>query len=1001
MLKDKKNNNRQAPQFNRVNQKLLVQRLLDNVTSGEGASQSLYDHNGNVLHASNLINRYKEYRISRVEIDIPTPAVVYEPTRPRGQAQQEGDWRTFSVDPLNEGAAKPPEPPPAPPKANNRWSMPKTQREEQAESGEYEGWVSYVDETGARQYYREQPAPEPEDGWKRLPQENHAGAHHPQAQQPADQYAPPHRPYDDASPQFYGAPQEPYTPSNYQTEQPYDAGYAGQQQYAADHAPAPDASRGSYDDYQQQHPDYGISQKQSSDRYPQAKQPPFEQTTPPQHSYRTEEEPQGKPYTMPAEPHKAGDPAKNPNEPSGKRTQSISARINQPGRKSGMHDLPPYWMVLNKQNQPSNEGQEEQGGQPQPAPEEFQQQQPPQQRFQPQPPQNPADAFQQQEPPQQRFQPQPPQNPADAFQQQQQPQQRFQPQPPQNPADAFQQQQQQQQQRFQPQPPQNPADEFQQQQPPQQAADAFRPQQPAQSTQGSAENQQTQPVSGAQPPQSAAVPTEQHPSWFDTVQDQSPPDQLTAWIPKEEPPWLPPEREPAPWEKLAAKPSTAPPSEPVAPPEPQVTEPAPIEPVPQSQDLWDAVESAQPAVDNTPLEPPPPPEAPAAPKDVAPWLPRAKRAKKPTGMPLAPPAAIPQPPRKPYQISEKTPSLGLPKAPQGPNTEQPAALAAPSPAQQTDHEADAPWLKLANDEQYKDAHAQQAPLAAGAGAGETPLPQYTPEADELQRTPEEESKRAKRKTIIEERSAIEGWLTNLRKDPPRRTTGTFRKPTLDGLVPPPPFLEKAPIEGGTLESNKPAAPSQEAPFSQPSTPAPAQAEIPVPAPQTISPAAQVEEPTHFNDPTPGMPLLEGITVDAPIMPKPVPIDEATITNRRKPRQKGTADGLTREISKPAASGAKPRRKVQRSERGTIEMVIDRRGKQVTPHYNKVGVLNSVDLGDGTKFVRAPGGKTWSLVAVDTDEILMEQLQSVVFDKDGNLFYTTSDGQKHMVFAIES
>lgn len=994
MLKDKKNNNRQAPQFNRVNQKLLVQRLLDNVTSGEGASQSLYDHHGNVLHASNLINRYKEYRISRVEIDIPTPAVVYEPTRPRGQAQQEGDWGTFSVDPLNEGTSKPPEPPPAPPKANNRWAMPKTQREEQAESGAYEGWVSYVDETGAQQYYREQPAPEPEDGWKRFPQEGQSGAHQPQAPQPADQYAPPQRPYDDASPQFYGAPQEPYTPSNYQPEQqPYDPGYAGQQQYAADRAPAPDASRGSYDDYQQQQPDYGISQQQSSDRYPQAQQPPFEQTPPPQHSYRTEEEPQGKPYTMPAEPRKPGDPVKNPNEPSGKRTQSISARINQPGRKSGMHDLPPYWMVLNKQNQPSNEGQEEQGGQPQPPPEDFQQPEPPQ-HLQQQPPQHAADAFQQQQqPPQQRLQPQPPQNPADALQQQQQqqqpPQQRFQPQPPQNPADAFQQQQPQQ---------------FFQQPAPQQAADAFQPQQPGQSTQGSAENQQTQPVSGAQPPQSAAVPTEQQPSWFETVQDQSPPDQLTAWIPKEEPPWLPPERELAPWEKLAAKPSTALPSEPAAPPEPQMTEPAPVDPAPQSADLWDAVESAQPAVDNPTPEPPPPPEEPSAPKDVAPWLPRAKRAKKPTGMPLAPPAAMPQPPRKPYQISEKTPSLGLPKAPQGPNIEQPAAFQAPqepNPAQQTDHEADAPWLKLANDDQYK--YAQHAPHAPHAAFGEPPPPQDTPEtADELQRTPEEESKRAKRKTIIEERSAIEGWLTNLRKDPPRRTTGTFRKPTLDGLMPPPPFLEKAPVEGDTLESNKPAASAQQAPFSQPAVPpAPAQTDIPMPAPQAPSPAAHAEEPTHFNDPTPGMPLLEGITVDAPIMPKPVPVDEATITNRRKPRQKGTADGLTREISKPAASGAKPRRKVQRSERGTIEMVIDRRGKQVTPHYNKVGVLNSVDLGDGTKFVRAPGGKTWSLVAVDTNEILMEQLQSVVFDKDGNLFYTTSDGQKHMVFAIES
>jgi hypothetical protein len=87
----------------------------------------------------------------------------------------------------------------------------------------------------------------------------------------------------------------------------------------------------------------------------------------------------------------------------------------------------------------------------------------------------------------------------------------------------------------------------------------------------------------------------------------------------------------------------------------------------------------------------------------------------------------------------------------------------------------------------------------------------------------------------------------------------------------------------------------------------------------------------------------------------------------------------------------------RSHRGTIEMVVQKTGRILTPEYSATGILKSVTTNDGHKFVLAADRKSWCIVDRCGDLISTEPIQSVYFDKKGNFIYITESGKRTTMY----
>ena len=88
---------------------------------------------------------------------------------------------------------------------------------------------------------------------------------------------------------------------------------------------------------------------------------------------------------------------------------------------------------------------------------------------------------------------------------------------------------------------------------------------------------------------------------------------------------------------------------------------------------------------------------------------------------------------------------------------------------------------------------------------------------------------------------------------------------------------------------------------------------------------------------------------------------------------------------PGASG-----KVSRTERGTIEMAIHAGGRQLVPQYNFCGMLTGVEMSDGLSFRLSEEKNTWEMIE-QSGKVMVSGIQSVSFDKQGNLSYVTKRG----------
>lgn len=82
--------------------------------------------------------------------------------------------------------------------------------------------------------------------------------------------------------------------------------------------------------------------------------------------------------------------------------------------------------------------------------------------------------------------------------------------------------------------------------------------------------------------------------------------------------------------------------------------------------------------------------------------------------------------------------------------------------------------------------------------------------------------------------------------------------------------------------------------------------------------------------------------------------------------------------------------ITRTERGTIEMAIHAGGRQLVPTYNFCGMLTSVAMSDGLSFVLSEEKNTWHMIE-QSGKVMVSGIQSVSFDKLGNLSYVTKRG----------
>jgi hypothetical protein len=79
--------------------------------------------------------------------------------------------------------------------------------------------------------------------------------------------------------------------------------------------------------------------------------------------------------------------------------------------------------------------------------------------------------------------------------------------------------------------------------------------------------------------------------------------------------------------------------------------------------------------------------------------------------------------------------------------------------------------------------------------------------------------------------------------------------------------------------------------------------------------------------------------------------------------------------------------IGRTQRGTIEFVIQEDGRKLVPEYNKCGILTGIDFGEGTKLTQDAGDGSWCLVSANNIQQL--SIKSVAFDKDGTLSINSS------------
>lgn len=74
--------------------------------------------------------------------------------------------------------------------------------------------------------------------------------------------------------------------------------------------------------------------------------------------------------------------------------------------------------------------------------------------------------------------------------------------------------------------------------------------------------------------------------------------------------------------------------------------------------------------------------------------------------------------------------------------------------------------------------------------------------------------------------------------------------------------------------------------------------------------------------------------------------------------------------------------IGRTQRGTVEFVIQEDGRKLVPEYNRCGILTGIDFGEGTKLTQDAGDGTWCLNSANGRKPL--SLKSVAFDKNGSL-----------------
>ncbi|HEY9773318.1 MAG TPA: hypothetical protein V6C81_05865 [Planktothrix sp.] len=105
---------------------------------------------------------------------------------------------------------------------------------------------------------------------------------------------------------------------------------------------------------------------------------------------------------------------------------------------------------------------------------------------------------------------------------------------------------------------------------------------------------------------------------------------------------------------------------------------------------------------------------------------------------------------------------------------------------------------------------------------------------------------------------------------------------------------------------------------------------------------------------------------------------------------GAADAVEENMAASAGDESRPEPGVWRTERGTIKLVVHPTGTFIKPHYNYSGILLSVELDDGSRFVRAGGCAPWTVQAADGSPISELEITSLTLDRSGSLIYQTSD-----------
>lgn len=87
--------------------------------------------------------------------------------------------------------------------------------------------------------------------------------------------------------------------------------------------------------------------------------------------------------------------------------------------------------------------------------------------------------------------------------------------------------------------------------------------------------------------------------------------------------------------------------------------------------------------------------------------------------------------------------------------------------------------------------------------------------------------------------------------------------------------------------------------------------------------------------------------------------------------------------------------VVRSSRGTVELLVHANGLTFKPFYNLCGMLMCVAMSDGRRFEKCISGD-WRLFSAEGQPSL-EKIETVSFDKKGNLWYQTSHGKRVTFF----